>query len=124
MKKNIDSVHQIPVIFLSLGLNVFVPTSFLRSRVTLPKDYEVTDVDTDVLISQMRLIDECERLKKEQCLSMMRVGSRWVLEIGITQPIVGADYIINWRPPTEEAYRKLLPKNLVKDRKSRIRVSK
>ena len=81
-----------------LGIDVFVPTDLLRSRISFPKDYEIDNVESYALISNMRFFEECDRLKKEQCLSKMRVGSRWVLELKVHRPKVGTQYFISWRP--------------------------
>ena len=98
-------------------LNVAVPTHSLRNRISFPEDYEVTDIDAGVFFSRMRLTDECNRLKREMCLSKMKMGSRWMLELSVKQPMVGADYDVNWLPPTEDAFRKLLSKKQLADRK-------
>lgn len=91
-----------------LGFNVFVPTDFLRRRITFPRDYEINHIDAHVFVSRMRLRDEGERINKEKCLTKMKVGSRWVLELTVQQPVVGASYYICWQPPPEKDYKELL----------------
>lgn len=90
------------------SVDVSVPTDFVRRRITFPMDYEISEIDVDVLVKRMRLRDECERIKKAGCLSMMKIGNRWALELSVEKPIVGAVYQINWQPPTKEDYEKLL----------------
>lgn len=89
--------------------NAVVPTDLLRRRITFPSGYEISDIDVDVFVRRMRINDERERVKKEKCLSHMRIASRWVLELQVRKPIVGAAYHITWRPPSQKDYEKLLP---------------
>ncbi|UCD56054.1 MAG: hypothetical protein JSV16_09380, partial [Candidatus Hydrogenedentota bacterium] len=105
---------------VGLGIDIFAPTGFLRSRVSFPKDYHIDNIQCKALMSRMYLQDECDRLDREQCLSMMRVGSRLVLELSIKQPIMGAQYFIMWRPPTERDYKRLLSKSLNEGRKNQV----
>lgn len=90
------------------GISIFVPTDFLRRRITFPEGYEISDIDLDVLIWRTRLHDEYDRLRTEQCLTKMKVGSRWILELAVKQPVVGAAYHIKWKPPAEKEYQALL----------------
>ena len=92
----------------STSVDVSVPTDFVRRRITFPRYYEISEVDIDVFVKRMGLRDERERIKKAGCLSMMKIGSRWALELSVEKPIVGAVYQINWQPPTREDYEKFL----------------
>lgn len=98
--------------------SIVVPTDFVRRRITFPRDYDINDVGVDVFVRRMRLHDERERIRKQGCLSKIKVGSRWMLELSVEKPVVGASYHITWQPPAEAAYKALLAET--KEKQGRV----
>jgi transcriptional regulator with XRE-family HTH domain len=93
------------------GASITVPTVSFRRKISFPKNYEISQVDVDATVGGMRLHDERDRISKQGWFSALRIHGRWVLELRVSRPVVGAAYAIRWCPPGEQDYKALLAAN-------------
>ncbi len=94
--------RKLPYDFVSM--KIAYPTEEFLMTIRFPNEIRAEELSYDVWLgdARLRLENEYQRLRREECLKVERLDTGQVVRLIVKYPILDLKYVITWRPTKQE----------------------